>query len=220
MSISTVNLFVNVQTKTLVSVNGSPTSFPPQFYGDKPTFAIYPVIPNGANANNGYSPFSLTGYTMNLTLAGAPNAASPPTPFAAVDSMVWVPNSAPAVPGQGGYFIGMVDLTQPAVGTFLTAASAAAATATAYFNFDVFDSLLERTTLIQATFTLNASIDTVNAGPPVNVPSYPTLAQLLNTFVAIAAFPGKFIEFESPDGTKKKAFSCRNDGSEGWDTIS
>src|SRR6185437_3356079 len=126
ISISTVDLYLNVFTKTLVSVNGSPTVIPTQYYGDTPTFRVFPVIPAGNNPAQGYVAIDLSAYTMNLTMADTPDAAAPPTPFASLDGMNW--NA-----GISG-FVGVIDITQAPVGTFLGSSP----TKPAYFNLDVF----------------------------------------------------------------------------------
>lgn len=205
-TLSLISLYVNVFTKALVSVNGSPTTIPDQYYGDTPTFQFFPVVPNPNGQAGSFVSFDLTGYTSNITMADTPNATSPPTPFADTDGLTWMkpPSGLP-------FFVGAIDLTQPAVGTFIGALPLK----TANINFDVYDPSLFRTTLLQTTFQMKASIDTVTASPPVNVPNYPTLAQLKNMFVQIAAFPGKFILWESPNGLVKKVETLNNDGSNG-----
>lgn len=206
--LSLISLYLNVPTKTLVSVNGSPTSIPAMFYGDKQTIQVFPVQPFSSNASQGYIPYSLTGYVCNLTMAGAPNATNPPTPFAAADGLTFT-----AIPAPGySYFQGTLDLTQAGVGTFI----GNAASAQAYFNIDVFDAALLRTTLFQNTFALNASIDTLAVGPPAPVASYLTANQIAALYVAIGAVPGKFITFQSKDGTKTKTLFLDNDGAEKW----
>lgn len=200
VSISTVDLYLNVFTKALVSVNGSPTIVPTQYYGDTPTFRVFPVIPAGNNPAQGYVAIDLSVYTMNLTMADTPNAASPPTPFASLDGMTWN--------GSISGFVGVIDITQAAVGTFL----GSNATKPAFFNLDVFDATLKRTTLIQTTFTLSASIDTVvvqPAGPPV---VYITLQQALGMFVQVGPVPGKQIIWQSPTTGIKRQQTLGDDG--------
>lgn len=204
MAVNLVQLFINVLTKTFVSVNGSPTTCPTQYYGDKPQFLICPVVPNSSNPNQGYQPISLAGYTMNIVMAGTPNATTPPTPFASLDGMVWS--------GSLNGFTGIIDLTQAAVAAFIQSASSA----TAYITIDVTDPALERTTFIQNQFQIAASNDTPAAGPSGPPVQYVTLVVALNTFVQIAGFPGKFIVFVSPDGTKTKTLSLNNDGTQNW----
>jgi hypothetical protein len=206
--LSLTPLYLNMLTKTLVSVNGSPTSIPAMFYGDKQTFQIFPVQPVSSNASQGYQQFVLGGYICNLTMAGAPNATSPPTPFAVADGLTYVAVASPGF----GYFMGTLDLTQSAVGTYI----GNNASAQAYFNIDVFDAALLRTTLIQTTFTLNASIDTLTVGPPAPVASYLTANQIAALYVAIGPVTGKFITFRSADGTKTKTLFLDNDGAEKW----
>lgn len=202
-TLNLITLYVNVFTKQLVSVNGSPTSIPPLFYGDMPTFALCPVVPQSNNPNQGYASFDLTGYTSNLTMADAPNAANPPTPFASVDGLAYAKPS-----GGYAYFSGVVDMTQPAVGAFI----GNAASRQAYFNWDVFDANLKRTTLLQTTFQLNASIDTVTPGTPGNPVIYPTLSQLRNLFVPKVGAPGEYFVLQSEDGTKKAQVYLGDDG--------
>lgn len=197
-----IAIYLDVFNKVLVGVNGSPTTVPNQFYGDTPTFQIFPVVPPlSGNPNQPYTAVSYAGFTMNLTMAGTPNATTPPTPFASFDSMVW--NVA------SNSFTGTVDLTQAAVGTYI----GATAGQVAYFNLDVFDANLKRTTLLQVTFNINASIDTAVVGPGGNAAQYATLAQLQGQFVQIDGnVNGKFIVLRSPDGTQKKTFYLGNDG--------
>lgn len=206
-TLSLITLYLSIPSKSFVNNGGTPTSVPDQFYGDMPMFAIYPVQPNSSNPSNpNYQPVNLAGYTMNLTMAAAPNAASPPTPFASLDGMTW--------DGVNNRFLGAVDLTQPAVGTYIGNASGKIG----YFNLDLFDSTLKRTTVYQEQFNMNASIDAVAAGPPGNPIQYITVAQALNLFVQIAGIQGKFINFISADGTKKKTLTLGNDGTEQWNT--
>lgn len=205
--LSLLTLYLNVPTKSFVSVAGSPTSVPPQFYGDKPTFQIVPVQPAAITAQ-GYIAYPLNGYTMNLTMAGAPNAQTPPTPFAAADGLIYV------VPNSGfPYFQGTIDLTQAAVGTFIGNAPSM----TAYFCVDCFDAGLLRTTLFQYTFSIQASIDTLNVAPPGPVNMYLTAAQIAALYLAIGAVPGKYCVWESPDGTKRRVQSLDNNGVEHFD---
>ncbi len=206
-SLSFINLYLNVYAKAFVSVSGSPISVPAQFYGDKPTFNIFPVVPFDSNPSHGYVAYDASGSTMNFTMADVPNAASPPTPFAEQDGIAW--NAA------SKSFSGQLDLTQAAVGTFI----GASAGKQAYFNLDILDVTLARTTLIQTTFQMNASIDAVAAGPPGPVAQYATLAQLANLFATIAAVPAKHIDFQSPDGTKKVSLSLGNNGAVLWTPI-
>lgn len=202
-ALNLVQLYLNVFTKTLVSVNGSPTSIPSLFYGDMPTFAIYPVVPAGNNASQGYAPFDMNGYTMNLTMADAPNAQTPPTPFASFDGLAWV-----KPPTGFYYFTGTVDMTQAAVGTFIGNAQGKQA----YINLDVFDSNLKRTTLLQTTFQLNASIDTVAVQPGGNPIQYATLAQIRQLFVPKLGAPGEYFILQSEDATKKIQVYLGDDG--------
>lgn len=205
---SVIKLYVNTYSKTLVNIGGSTILVPSLYYGDQPTFAVFPVIPINDNPLLGYTSVDLTGMSGRITMAGQPNANSPPTPFASLDGIAWN--------GSLNCFIGTVDMTQPAVKAFL----ASAIFQTAYFNVDFFDVALERNTLFQSTFQLGASIDQVTAAPPSGAVVYPTLAQLLNIFVPVAATPGKRIEFQSDDGTIKESFGLRDDGTYGGTTIS
>lgn len=217
-ALSQVNLYINVFSKQLVSVNGSPTSVPTQFYGDLPTFIIYPVVPN-PSIPGAFLTTSLAGFTMNITMAGQPNAGTPPTPFAQATGLVWNPPGTPTgstITGSlttnpsYGYFSSNIDITQIAVKNYLVANGNSGATA--YVDFDVFDPSASRTTLVQTTFQLNPSIDTVIPAPGGGAIVYPTLQQLIGIFVQIGAVKGKYIVFQSPDGTQTKTMQLQNDG--------
>lgn len=205
MAVNLVQLFINVLTKQFVSVNGSPITVPTQYDGDKPLFLICPVTPSSSNASNPqYLPVNLAGYTMNLVMAGTPDATNPPTPFASLDGMAWNASL--------NGLTGILDLTQAAVATFI----GTAASVPAWITLDVTDPTLNRTTLIQQTFTLSASNDMPAVGPSGPGVQYLTLVMALNTFVQIGPVQGKIIIFVSPDGTKTKTLSCGNDGTMQW----
>lgn len=202
MALNLIQLYLNVLTGQLVSVNGSPTSIPPLYYGDTPTFFVYPVMPTpGGNPLQSFSSYSMAGYSMNLTMAGPPNAQNPPTPFASLDGLTWVLASSGY-----SYFTGTVDLTQIATGNFIGNGPGKQA----YFNLDVFDGSLKRTTLLQVQFTINASIDTVAAQPGGNPVQYLTQAQSDNKYVQIGAVPGKFIEWEDSVTGQKYVQNVQN----------
>lgn len=201
MPLNLIFLNIDVKNKIFVNINGSPASVPVQYDGDKPTFIIYPVQATSSNPQNPtYIPVNLAGYTMNITMADTPNATSPPTPFASLDSIAWDATQLA--------FIGTIDLTLASVATFI----GANAQKTAYINFDVYDATLNRTTFIQTTFIIAASIDAPATGPAGPAVQFLTLAQALGLFVQIAAIPGKQIIWESPDGTKKIQQTLNNDG--------
>lgn len=198
-----IQLYVNVLTKTLVAVNGSPTQIPPMYYGDTPQFQLFPVAPLGGNPQSGYAPFDLTGYSSNLIMADKPNAASPPPPFASLDGLSYV-KPASGFP----YFQGVIDVTQAAVGTFIGATDSKAA----YLTWDVFSPSLRRTTLLQTTFSMVASNDTPAAGPAGPAVQFLTLAQALNLFLLVGAQPGKFIIWQDKNSTHKLLQSLDTDG--------
>lgn len=210
MALNLVQLYINVLTKALVSVAGSPTSIPPMFYGDQVTLAIYPVIPASTitgnplgNAGQAFQTMSLAGYTMNITMAGTPNAQTPPTSFASLGAIAF------NTPATGfGFFAGSLDLTQVAVQTFIGNNAAQ----TAYINLDVADANLKRATLLQTTFQLNASIDVVTPGIPTNPIIYLTAAQIRNLFVPKAGAAGESFTLQSEDGTKKAQVYLGDDG--------
>lgn len=209
MAVNTVTLFIDVNAKKFVSVNGSPTGVPTQYNGDKPQFVICPVLPASSNPNQGYVSISLAGYTMNIIMAGTPNATNPPTAFASLDGMVWNANAAIAPNGQiFGGFVGIIDLTQPAVATFI----GTNASLQAWITLDVTDNILERTTFIQQQFTISASNDTPAVGPSGPSVQYLTVAQANNTYVQIGPIPGKQVIFMSPDGTKQVQLTLGNEG--------
>lgn len=201
---SLIQLYVNVLTKAFVSVNGSPVAMPTLYYGDAPTVNIYPVVPVDSNPSHGYQTFDLTGNTMNLTLSDTPNAASPPTPFAAIDGMTWVKPSSGL-----SYFTGLLNLATTNAQTFIGNASGKQA----WYSIDVFDSTPNRSTLILAQVPFNASNDTPGAAPPQQSGNpYITANMLKNLCVPIKGTPGGFFTLVSPDGTKTALISLGNDG--------
>lgn len=206
-TVNTVVLYFDIINKVLVSVSGSPTSLGTMYAGDKPLFVIYPVQPNVTsgstvwNPNNGYISVNMAGYTMNLTMAGTPNAAAPPTSFASLDGLTWSATLSA--------FTGLLDLTPAAVTNYIGSNSSALA----YYTIDVFDASNNRTTFTQSTFTIAASNDTPGTGPAGPSVQYLTLAQALNLFVLVAGAPGNNLTLISPDGTQKRVLSCGNDGS-------
>lgn len=209
MAVNTVILFINVVTKQFVSVNGSPTTVPTQYNGDKPQLIICPVQPASSNPNQGYISVNLAGYTANIIMAGTPNATNPPTPFASLDGLLWNANAVTLPTGQVfGGFSGIIDLTQAAVATFI----GTNASLQAWITIDVTDNILERTTFIQQQFTISASNDTPAIGPSGPGVQYLTVAQALNLFVQIGPIPGKQIIFQSQDSTKKVQQTLGNDG--------
>lgn len=216
MAVNLVLLFVNALTKQFVSINGSATVCPTQYNGDKPQFTICPVQPASSNPNQGFVSVSLTGYTMNIVMADTPNATMPPTPFASLSGLVWNAGAFTSPTGQiFGGFVGVIDLTQAAVATFIGANAAK----TAYITIDVTDPAIERTTFIQSQFSMAASNDTPATGPSGPTVQYLTLAQALNLFVQIGGIVGKQIIFISPDGTKTRQLICNNDGTEAWNPL-
>jgi hypothetical protein len=211
VNIRLIQLYVDVINKVIVSVQGSPTAVPALYYGDKPTFQIFPVTPGitgvaaGPFSGGQYVPASLAGYTMNITLGPAPNAEVPNASYASLDSIAWDATTSS--------FIGTMDLTQSGVEDFIGMASSGAA----WFNLDVFDATLNRTTIYQTTsasVVVWASIDAPATGPAGPAVQYVTLAQALGIFVQIGPNPNKFIEFAYAGGVK--VFSCNADGTQSW----
>ena len=205
--LSQLTLYLNVPTKSFVSIGGSPILIPPLFYGDKQAIQIVPVQPYTIAAQ-GYQAYPLNGYTGDITMAGAPNAQTPPTPFVAADGLPYI------VPATGlPYFQGTADLTVAAVGTFIGNNPGA----TAYFNFDVWDATPARTTLYQGTFQINASIDTLAAGPAAPLAQYLTAAQIAALYLSKGGVPGDYKIWISADGTKKRVQYLDNNGVEHFD---
>lgn len=214
MAARTINLFINIQTQQLVSVNGSPTSVPDIYYGDIVTFNVFGVQP-AANPANIPTPVNLTGNTMNLTMAGAPNATSPPTPFASFDNAAYSPSLLTINSVNYGGYILQPNMTNGAVGAFIGPNPSAIA----YINFDIYDAGLNRQTLYQDKFTVKASIDSVTFIPGPPGATTLTVQQALATFLQIAPFPGKQCLWQSPTTGIKVQQTCDDTGAERWDRV-
>ena len=209
MALLPLTLYLNVQTKTFVSVGGSPTQIPPFYYLDNPTINFNPVMPNPLNPSAYQPAVNLGGWSMDLVCsASAPNAAAPPTPFT---SLVMAPDPT------NTFFTGVLNMSAAGV----LAALETSPSLEFWICLDMYQAGgTNRTTLYQssqADQTVYPSLDVPGnptpAGPGV---TYLTLTSALNTFVQIAPFPGKQIQFQSPDGTKIRQLTCDNNGTEDW----
>lgn len=199
MSSPVINL--SVYSKKLVNNLGSPTTVPDLFYGDTPVFNLFPVTPQDANPNHGYNSSDLTGTTLGIFLSDTPNATSPPTPFAFTTALAW--NAALKC------FSGAVDLTQLTTKTFIGANAFKVAT----IQFAVLDGTGSQNTLLQTTVPVNAAVNAVVPAAAQPGQQVLTVAQALAMFVLTGFVPGKRIDFQSDDGSKKKTLTLGNDGS-------
>lgn len=201
MSSPVINLYLNVATKKLVNVGGSPTAVPDLFYGDFPTFNFFPVAPVSSNPAQGFTSVDYTGTTLGIFLSDTPNATSPPTPFAYVTGLAWN--------GALKCFSGAVDLTQNTTKNFI----GAAATKVATIQFADLDGGGNQNTLLQTQVNMNAAVNAVIPGPAQPGQQLLTVAQALAMFVLIGFVPGKRIDFQSADSSKKRTLTLGNDGS-------
>jgi hypothetical protein len=189
---SVLKLTIDRQNLQLVAGGGAVQagvlSIPGLFQSNTLTLRIQIVDPTG-DFTAPYSIVDLNGIGLRASVGDTPTgAAGGPAPLALQDTFVW--------DAVNKWFSADIALNTAAIDAFLGSAAAK----TAYFEINLTGGA-NRTTILQATFTLKAVVDELGSTVPAPTDQYLTKAESVALFAKRVNDPGVRIVLVSPSGT-------------------
>lgn len=209
MALNTLlKLAIDQQNHALVSFQSSAQDIAALFAGEQKPFVVQLVNPPAGQLSGGsYSPVSMTGTTLDISVSATPSGTNTVAAVAQVTGIAWDSGNQ--------WHSGVLDLSPAGVLTLIGTGPSI----TAWIEFRWWNGTNPVFTY-QQSFTLRAPIDKGSTGtPPLPAASYFNTQQSDGRYITWEVPPGFAITFLTTDPKKKLALTVNDDLDLNWQKI-